>query len=429
MKTRFAITNGLFASLLPEPSVAEGDLVVEGGRIVAFGPGEAARVDAAVDAKGALVLPGMVNAHTHLYSALAVGMPAPAVAPTNFVEILERIWWRLDRALDPETLHLSGLIGGLEAARSGVTVVFDHHASPSWIEGSLGILARALDTVGLRGVLCYEVTDRGGPELALAGIEENVGFTEHWETRADRRFRGLIGGHASLTLSDATLEALGTACDQTGRGFHIHVAEDRADLDAGDPVARYAAHGLLGPSTLIAHGVHLDDAALATLAEHGCWLAHNPRSNMNNAVGYAQRVASYPRVAIGTDGIGSDVLCEARTAFLKARDAGVDDAWGLPMRLLQGGLTLAEQHLGVPMGRFEPGAAADVVLTDYVPPTPLHAYNLAGHLLFGFDRSHIKAVWAHGRQVWPTTLDLQPLYARSRAAAQALWERMGELDG
>ena len=435
---RLAVRNGVLVSLLPTVRVEQADVICEEGRIVAVGEGIAAGEPDAIDADGAMVLPGLVNAHTHLYSALAAGMPGPAVAPTNFVEILERIWWRLDRALDGESLSLSAFVGGLEAARSGVTTVFDHHASPNFIDGSLGVIAEALDQVGIRGVLCYEVTDRGGPERRDGGIRENASFARAFEAQdwagVGRSFRGMIGGHASFTLSDETLARLGALCAATNRGFHIHVAEDGADLGAGDPIARYLANGLLGPGAIIAHAVHLDSDALERAQASGAWLVHNPRSNMNNHVGYARlaaasQAAGNARIAVGTDGIGSDVLTEVRTAFLKARDEGLDGAWDLPVALLQGALLLAEQELGQPMGRFEPGAISDLVLTDYLSATPLTTENFAGHLLFGFDRGNIAQVWVGERRIWPTHLNAKALYADARRAAAALWERMEELDG
>jgi cytosine/adenosine deaminase-related metal-dependent hydrolase len=207
------------------------------------------------------------------------------------------------------------------------------------------------------------------------------------------------------------------------------VAEDGADLTPGDPIQRYDEATLLGPDTILAHGVHLNPESLKKAADRGCTLVHNPRSNMNNAVGYARGVADYPRVAVGTDGIGSDILTELRTAFLQAREAKLPDAWGLTDRLFRGGFELAQHHLGGERGRLSVGAVGDVILTDYIPPTPLRADNYLGHLLFGFDRSHIRQVWCRGRQVWPTSLDMVEITERSRNAAETLWKHMGDLDG
>jgi putative selenium metabolism protein SsnA len=428
---RQSIRNGVFVSLLPKLAVVRGDLVVEDGIIVAVGDGAASGIDDAVDVQGALVLPGLVNAHTHLYSALAVGMDGPAEAPTNFTETLERIWWRLDRALDEESLRYSALVGGLEAARSGVTVLMDHHASPSFIRGSLSVIADALDSVGVGAVLCYETTDRGGPQRREEGIAENEAFIHLAETQWAGRYRGLVGAHASFTLDDVTLGQLASLVHATGRGLHIHVAEDPVDFRHGAPIERLDGAGLLGPNTILGHGVHLGRESLRRVADCGAWLVHNPRSNMNNAVGYAKlAVDGFERLALGTDGIGSDVLTEARVAFFKAREEGLHkDCWTLPLRLLQGGLRMAEAQLGGLRGRFEVGAVGDVVQTDYVPATVLNTDNLVGHMLFGFDRSHIQTVWANGRVIWPTPLDVNDIATQATRAASGLWKRMEALDG
>src|SRR4051812_5416778 len=217
------LTRGVLATFDP-PAVAAADLRIDGDRIVERGSELRARPDEeTLDLGGALVTPGFVNAHTHLYGALARGMPGPAVHPRTFREILERVWWRLDRALDEETVALSGVVGAIEAALAGTTVLIDHHSSPSFIRGSLTTLRRAIELVGLRSVLCYEVTDRNGPEGRDQGIEENVTFQHHHQTALTR---GMIGGHASFTLSDDTLERLAGAVRDTGSSLHVHVAED-----------------------------------------------------------------------------------------------------------------------------------------------------------------------------------------------------------
>jgi len=428
---RLSIRNGVFVSLLPSVAVQRGDLVVEDGVITAIGDGVGRGVQNAVDARGAMVLPGLVNAHTHLYSALAVGMPGPAVAPTNFTEILERVWWRLDCALDEESLRASALVGALEAARSGVTALVDHHASPSLIRGSLSVIAEALDSAGLAGVLCYETTDRGGPQAREAGLAENEAFIRLSNKRWSGRFRGMVGAHASFTLDDVTLGQLSSLVAATDRGLHIHVAEDPVDFDKGAPIERLDKANLLNANTVVGHGVHLGAASLQLVADRGAWLVHNTRSNMNNAVGYARLgVQGFEQLAVGTDGIGCDVLTEVRTAFLKAREEGLhDDCWSLPVRLLQGSLRLAEHHFGDQRGRFEPGAVGDVVVTDYAPPTALSADNFVGHLLFGFDRSHVTSVWSNDQQIWPTPLDSLEIARQAREASKQLWNRMETMDG
>jgi putative selenium metabolism protein SsnA len=427
------LRNATLATLDP-PAVAAADLRIGGDRIVERGTGLLPHADEEVlDLEGGLVMPGLVNAHTHLYSALARGMPGPAAHPRNFREILERVWWRLDRALDEEMVFLSALVGAVEAALSGTTVLIDHHSSPSFIRGSLVCLKRAIESVGLRSVLCYEVTDRNGSDGRDAGAEENVAFQHHDQTALTR---GMIGGHASFTLSDESLSRLAQAVRDTGSSVHVHVAEDA--LDVSDARDRYGCsvpdrldrHGLIGARALLAHCVHLHPDEVQDVHTKGAWIAHNPRSNMNNTVGYAP-VAAMRRAALGTDGMDQDMWAEARAAFLKMREAGREDAYGTALEMLAGGHRLAAALFGIPFGKLDVGGPADLVVLDYRPPTSLHSDNLAGHVLFGVDRSHVRSVLVAGRWVVSdrrvTGVDVRAAFARARDLAPALWQRMADL--
>jgi len=419
---------------LDPPRVEKASLRIDGETIVARGPSLApAAGEEVLDLEGALVLPGFVNAHTHLYSALARGMPGPAEPPKSFVEILEKVWWRLDRALDEESVYLSGLVGAIEAARSGTTVLFDHHASPSFIEGSLATLRRAVEEVGLRSVLCYETTDRNGREGRDAGIAENRAFLAAGRSALTL---GMVGAHASFTLSDESLDRLSEAVRDGNSSLHVHVAEDRSDVEdcrrrgGAGVIERLRRHGLLVRRTLLVHGVHLSEPELLDAQASGAWVVHCPRSNMNNAVGYAPTVA-FKRAALGTDGLDSDMLAEARVAFLKLRDAGRDDALAAALAMLVGGQRLADAFFGLPLGRLDAGAPADLVVLDYRPPTPLTEENLAGHLLFGLDRSHVRSTMVAGRLVLRdrklTTVDEAAVLASARTAAEGVWKRMRDL--
>jgi putative selenium metabolism protein SsnA len=413
------------------PAVAAADLRVEGERIVERAPSLAAHEGEEVLAlEGALVMPGLVNAHTHLYSALARGMPAPATAPRSFREILERVWWRLDRALDEETVGLSAAAGAVEAALSGTTFLVDHHSSPGFIRGSLGTIKRAVESVGLRSVLCYEVTDRNGMEGRDAGLAENVAFQRHEQTPLTR---GMVGAHASFTLSAETLDRLAGAVQETGSSIHVHVAEDLSDVDDAREryqsavPARLERHGLLGARALFAHCVHLTPEEIQDVHVKGAWIAHNPRSNMNNAVGSAP-VWAMRRAALGTDGMDEDLFAESRAAFLKMRESGRDDAYSATLELLAGGHRLAAALFGLPFGKLDAGGPADLVVLDYQPPTPVTAENLAGHLVFGLDRSHVRSVMVAGRLVVSdgqvVTVDARAVQERARRAAPLLWSRM-----
>jgi len=323
-------------------------------------------------------------------------------------------------------------VGAIDAARSGTTVLFDHHASPSFIEGSLATLRRAVEEVGLRSVLCYETTDRNGLEGRDAGIAENRAFLAAGRSALTL---GMVGAHASFTLSDESLERLSEAIRDGNSSLHVHVAEDGADVEdsrrrcGAGVVERLRRHGLLVRRTLLVHGVHLSEQELLDAQAAGAWAIHCPRSNMNNAVGYAP-TAAFKRVALGTDGLDADMLAEARVAFLKMRDAGRADAFAAALAMLAGGHRLAGAFFGLPLGSLEAGAPADLAVFDYRPPTPLASDNLGGHLLFGLDRSHVRSTMVAGRFVLRdrklTTVDEAAVFARARTAAERLWKRMRE---
>ena len=327
-------------------SLVAADVVIAGDRIASVGTAPAGV--ARRDCSGTLVLPGNVCAHHHLYSALSRGMPYRLEAPRNFLQILQRIWWRLDRALDEPTVRLSALVGGLDALRAGTTTVIDHHASPNFIDGSLDVIADALAELGLRSVLCYEVTDRDGPARAAAGVAENRRFL----ARPHRLARGMMGAHASFTLGDDTLAACAEAAAASGVGVHIHVAEDGADQQDAEAayglrvVERLGRAGVLGPDALLAHCIHVTGQEVADITACGAAVAHNPRSNMNNRVGYSPFAHIGTRVALGTDGIGGDMIAESQLAFFRATEAGAATDPGWPVRRLAEGARIAGRSFG-----------------------------------------------------------------------------------
>ncbi|MBI5498965.1 MAG: amidohydrolase family protein, partial [Deltaproteobacteria bacterium] len=288
-----------------------------------------------LDGKGGIILPGFCNAHTHLYSALARGMSVPGAPARNFVQILERLWWRLDKALGEEDVELSALAGLIECVRCGVTTILDHHASPNACGGSLDVLRGAVERVGLRASLCYEVSDRDGG--GREGIEENVRFARSLRNHPSRNVSAMMGVHALFTVGEKTLRECVEAARAEGLGLHLHVSEDRADVERNvarygeRPVMRLRRHGALGPRTLAAHCVHVDGGEIRELARTGTMVVHNPESNMNNAVGYApvgEMLRRGVTVGLGTDGMTADVLREAKVAALVARHEAGDPRRG-----------------------------------------------------------------------------------------------------
>ncbi len=414
-------------------SLATGDLWVDGDRIAETGRGTR------IDSGGALVVPGNVCAHTHLYSALARGMPYALAPPENFVQILQRIWWRLDRALDEESIRASALVGGLEALLSGTTTLVDHHASPNAVDGSLDVIADALQSLGVRSILCYETSDRDGPERAQAGLAENRRFLERVARDGPPLARGLVGAHASFTLSDATLAGCAGLAHDLESGLHIHAAEDGADerdaLARGGMrvVDRLAAAGALDERTVLAHGVHLDDAEIAAVLGAGATVVHNARSNMSNSIGRARVEALGPGLALGTDGIGSDMFEEARTAWFRLREDDGAAAQTWPLARLSASAELAGRAFGEPLlGTLVPGAPADLVVLDYEPPAPLDESSFAGHAVFGLSSRHVRDVMVAGEWVVRNRrlvrTDQTELSVDARAAAARLWQRLAETD-
>jgi putative selenium metabolism protein SsnA len=431
-----ALTGGTVVRSLIPPRVERADVLIDGGRIVSVGTTSGPA--ASRDCSGCLILPGNVCAHTHLYSALARGMPYRLDPPANFVQILQRIWWRLDRALDAETIRASALAGGMEALLSGTTTVFDHHASPNAIEGSLDLIADALEELGLRSILCYEVTDRDGTKAAMAGVEENRRFLQAGRGGGPLT-RAMVGAHASFTLSPDTLDACVELARSTGEGIHIHVAEDLADqLDArarfGKPVvSRLADAGALDERSLLAHCIYLDQEETALVREAGASVAHNPTSNMNNSVGHAAVAILGDRVALGTDGIGADMFAESHTAYFRAREENVFETIDWPLRRLAHGADLAGRAFGESeLGRMEPGAPADLAILDYRPPTTLHQDNLGGHWSFGLAARHVRDVVVNGEMVVqdrrPTRVDQDEVASLCAEQAERLWRAIDRVD-
>lgn len=409
------------------------------GTIVEIGKALAGKYPAARRVSGSWLSPGLVCSHTHLYSALARGLTV-AIAPSkDFAQILKNLWWRLDRAIDLPILEASALAGLADAAMCGVTSVLDHHAGPEAIDGSLSVIRKAYEEIGLRGLICYETTDRNGMEGARAGLRENVRFAR--EVNGLRASGGaplvdaMIGAHAGFTVGDETLGGLADAVRDTGRGLHIHLAEDRYDaVDSrhrfgADLVERFDRAGCVGPNTVIGHGLWLTESEVELMNARGAYLAHNARSNMNNAVGYNALLHRHAKVVLGTDGMGADMLEEFKFAVFRHRESG--GPWWPPefLSALDRGNRLLEAYFGGSSGRIEKGARADLVLWDYDPPTPLVADNVAGHLAFGLSARSMQSVMVNGKFVVEDRrplFDAEAIAAKARAEAARLWKRMEE---
>ena len=390
-----------------------------------------------LDARGQYVMPGNICAHTHFYGAFSRGMAIPGPAPKDFPEILQKLWWPLDRSLDAESIQYSALPCLVDAIRHGTTTLIDHHASPNAIDGSLDILGDAVEQSGLRAVLCYEVTDRDGEEKMKAGLRENVRFIKKTKSPL---LAATFGLHASLTLSDASLDLCRQAIPN-GFGFHVHTAEHESDeydsLNKSNMrvIDRLQKHNILGPNTITAHGVHFDAREMEILADTGTWLTHQPRSNMNNGVGVAQiesMLRAGIKVCLGNDGFSNAMWEEWKAAYLlhkvHHRDPRRMGGYDVQQMAIYNNAALAHVFFkSATIGQLSAGAFADIIFVDYHPNTPLTAGNLPWHIIFGFQQSMVTTTIVAGKILMKDrellTLDENEISAKAREIAPKVWER------
>lgn len=443
------ITHGRIVTFGQDPQIIEdGAICIVADRIAAVGPSDELSAqfpeEEPIDARGQLVLPGSICAHTHFYSAFARGLAIPGEPAKNFLEILRKLWWRLDRVLDEDSIRLSALVSLVDAVRHGTTTLVDHHASPHLIDGSLDIIAEAVQQVGVRVCECYEVTDRNGPAGAKAGIAENVRFARKVAAQPSPLLATSFGLHASFTLGNETIEQAVTEAHSLGIGFHIHVAEDNADqLDSETRhKLRVGEHlqnkGVLGEKTLSAHCVHVNPAEIDLLAKTQTKVSYQPRSNMNNAVGTApvpSMLAAGVCVGLGNDGFSNNMFSEMKAAYLApkatAHDPRVMPGDTVTRLAYQNNSRIAALFWPHPLGEIAPGAYADLVFLDYFPYTPLTVDNLPWHVIFGVDGAHVTTTIVGGKVLMYDrvllTLDEEHIAAQARELAPRVWQRFTEL--
>lgn len=393
-----------------------------GTRVVVEGPRARLLTDSqrppagatAIDCSDAAILSGKINAHTHIYSGLApLGMPAPQPPPTNFVQILERVWWRLDRALNEDALRASAQLYIAQALLHGTTTLIDHHESPAFIAGSLDVLAEVCHEYGMRACLCYGATERnGGLDEARAGLAECRRFIDHGESEL---VRAAVGLHASFTVSDTTLDLAAELCAETQKIMHVHVAEDGADVRDAQargypgPLERLVQHKALPPGSIVAHGLFLGPQQVRNVDEAGCWIVQNPRSNHGNEVGYPQALAHSQRVALGTDGYPANMGEEADFLRVQAKKHG--EPMSAVEARIEAAPVLAQEIFGARVGlpTVDRPTLADLRVVDH---------------------KGVRHVFVHGRHVvsnYELPVSLETIRTRASAQAHALWQRMATL--
>ncbi len=391
------------------------------------------------DADEGLIMPGLINTHTHIYSAFARGMVLPDGKEShNFGEILENLWWRVDRSLTPEDIRYSAYAVYLDSIKNGVTTVFDHHASGGNPTETLFTIAEVAKELGIRTSLCYEVSDRDGDEIAKKGIEENINFIKYCRLDMSNLVKGMFGLHASFTLSRGTLER----CSDAGRdsGFHIHVAEGIEDLRHSlencnkRVVERLDDAGILGERSIAVHCIHVNESEMEILKHNKTMVVNNPESNMGNAVGYAPLVRMMEKgitVGLGTDGYATDMLESLKTANILSKHHLCDPRVGwkeAPETLFCNNRKIAEKFFDGSLGVIEKGANADIIVADYHPHTPVNQDNINSHILFGVMGRNVVSTMVNGKFLMKgreiLCADEKKICSEAREVCRGFWKRV-----
>jgi len=429
------------------PYLENGGVAVEGAKILEVG--ETATLKAKypqaefIDAKGMVIMPAFINAHSHIYSGLARGLSIKGHNPTNFFEVLDGMWWYIDRHLTLEDTRRSAYTTYIDSIKTGCTTVFDHHASYCEIEGSLFAIEEVAKELGVRTCLCYEVSDRDGEAKCDAAIQENADFIAHCEKEQDPMVKAMFGGHALFTISDRTFEKMVKAND--GRtGFHIHVAEGMNDVY--DSLQKYGTRsvnrllnqGILGPKTLLGHCIHVNPAEMDIIKETGTMVVNNPESNMGNAVGCSpilQMIQKGILVGMGTDAYTFDMLESLKAALIIQRHHAClpNVAWcEVTDMLFKNNREICAKYFPDPLGILKAGAAADVIVMDYKPFTPFGGDNIDGHMIFGMTGRQCETTMCNGRLLMKDRqligIDEEAVNARTLEVSKKLWGRLNHCE-
>lgn len=434
------ITNGHLVTLdEANRFIANGSVYIENGYIVEVSESPTIKrtADRCIDARGSVVMPGLINTHHHLYSTFARGFTPPGTPAHSFEEILSKLWWKLDAALDTEDVYYSALLALIDAARAGCTTIIDHHASPACVDGSLDQVEKAFREVGLSGCLSYEVSDRNHEGQ---GIEENERWILKCQQSNDSQMSALFGLHALMTLGTKTLQRCADVGHALNCGFHVHAAEDRIDArltmerHKRQIMDRFQDFDIPGNKTIFVHGSYFETHDLDLLRSSGSMLVNNPESNMNNGL----RVAPFldflkhgVTLGVGTDGMSGHMISQARAMYLHQRAQQQDPtiAFAEACRtLLESNRSIANRVFKETRGALAAGQLADIMIPEYLPFTPLNADTFYGHLLFGLSFAPVRTTIARGRIVIDEGrlphLDEEAIRARCARRAARLWSRI-----
>jgi len=426
-----------------KPIIDDGCIVVNDNKIIEIGLTKELKNKYSqvrfIDAKGKLIMPGFINTHMHYYSTFARGLTNDSPPANKLSEILKGLWWRLDKTLTLEDVYYSALVPMIDQVRNGVTTAFDHHASPRAITGSLFKIADAATMIGIRSNLCYETSDRDGEKIRDEGIAENVAFIKYCNNKNDDMLKGMFGLHASMTISDKTLDKCLDAIANLNTGFHVHTGEGIEDTQDSQKkygkgvVERWYDAGVLSDKTIAVHCIHIKEKEMDLLKEKNTIVVHNPESNMGNAVGAASILDMYKKgmlLGLGTDGYTADMMESYKVANIIHKHVKSDSkvAWTeIPDMLFNNNRSITERFINGQVGILREGALADIIIVDYNPPTPIDENNINGHLLFGINGRFVDTTIINGKVIMENrklvNIDEERIMARSRELATAVWKR------
>ena len=435
--TKTVIKNGTVVTLEDKNRVLTNHSVLIEDELIVdiFHNSKDCSADLVIDATDKIIMPGFINTHMHFYSSFARGL-GKATPSNNFIEVLNNLWWKLDRQLTLEDSYYSTLVACIDGIKNGTTTFLDHHASPSHITGSLSQIGKAVRECGISASLCYEVSDRDGTRVAEEGIEENIRFTE--EIAGIKQLHSTMGLHASFTLSDKTLKKAVNAASISKMGFHIHCAEDKEDQT--DSISKYkkrvverlSSRGVLTNKTVLAHGTHLNDNELALIKKADSIIVHNPQSNMNNAVGIADVIKmsqSKITVGLGTDAMTTNMLEELRCGLWAQKLSQKNPSSGFKelTDCLMSNANIVNRFFDQKRGSISPNHLADIVLINYTPPTPFNEETFLGHLVFGISGSRVNTTIARGKVLMKdgnlTCIDEKKIFMKTRELSSNLWKK------
>lgn len=402
-------------------------------------PKQGIEYDEIIDAGGKILLPSFINIHTHLYSTFARGL-TKIKSSNNFEQVLENLWWRLDKKLNSDDIFYSAIVMLINAIKHGTTTIFDHHASPFSIHNSLFQIEEAVNKVGLRACLCFEVSDRDNIEKAKHGIDENLNFIKHCNKYSDSKIQAMFGLHAAFTVSDKTFDCVREKFGNSDIGFHIHTAEDKIDNINSyakynkSVVERLKEFSILGNKSILAHCVHIDEKDMELIAASNTIVAYNPQSNMNNAVGISDVLEMNSKgilVGFGTDGMTMNMLEELRAGIWQQHLKNNNPSIGFKEIndfLFVNNPLIAERIFNTKFGKIEKGSVADLVLIDYNSPTPINSDNIYGHLVFGISQEMVDTTICAGKILMKNkkliNIDEEKINFEAKKSAEKLWNRI-----